>query len=206
MASLLVVLAMISIDAGIMAYRVAAWQIRVQDDLLAGSKANRVGYLHLVEEADYKCDFEQWEVTRKMTELELSGQPKKKQRRAMTIIVALLLGMPTGMHMYETLITPPPTAPLGLVAYIGGLFGSLVVVFACLSAFLVVLFVERNLPEPTEEDVAEIRLLLYIGDRPDADDLLKKFQALPLVERQQLLDRIEACPSNVLTQALLDWE
>jgi hypothetical protein len=49
-------------------------------------------------------------------------------------------------------------------------------------------------------------LLLYIGDRPDADDLLKKIQALPLMERQQLLDRIEACPSNILTQALLDCE
>jgi len=124
----------------------------------------------------------------------------------MIIIVALLLGIPTGLHMYEMLITPPPTAPLGLVAYIGGLFGSLVVVFACLSALLMALFVERKLPEPTEEEVAEIRLLLYIGDRPDADDLWKKFQALPLVERQQLLDRIEACLSNVLTQALLNQE
>ena len=59
-------------------------------------------------------------------------------------------------------------------------------------------------PEPTEEQIAKIRFCSYASDGPDAGVLLGKFQALPLAERQRLLDWAEACRLDVLTQVLLE--
>lgn len=141
-----------------------------------------------------------------------SRDPEERRRRPMLTIVLLLLGIPVGAHLYQVMTAPWPPWPAGstlvgsvfyVLVYLGALFSSLMVAAVCLGVSLMELFAGRP-PEPTEEQIAEIRFCSYASDRPDSDDLLKRFQALPLAERQCLLDRAKMCALDVLTQAVLE--
>lgn len=139
-----------------------------------------------------------------------SRDPEERRRRPMLTIVLLLLGIPVGVHLYQVMTAPWPPWPagstlvgsvFGVLVYLGALFSSLMVVFVCLGVSILELFVGEPRAELTEEEIAEIRFRSYIDDRPDSDNLLKMFQALPLADRQRLLDRAKMCILDVLTQA-----